>query len=92
MNKLLLLSFLILMIGIPSAYAHPFLLDSEPGQAENAPVGTTQIITYYSEAIEIDFSELRVFDSNGNKIDNLDTTYYDGENSLVITTPPLEDG
>jgi len=92
MNKLLLLSFLILMIGIPSAYAHPFLLDSEPGQAENAPVGTTQIVTYYSEAIEIDFSELRVFDSNGNKIDNLDTAYYDGENSLVITTPPLEDG
>jgi len=80
------------MIGIPSAYAHPFLLDSEPGQAENAPVGTTQIVTYYSEAIEIDFSELRVFDSNGNKIDNLDTAYYDGENSLVITTPPLEDG
>jgi len=59
MNKLLLLSFLILMIGIPSAYAHPFLLDSEPGQAENAPVGTTQIVTYYSEAIEIDFSELK---------------------------------
>ena len=92
MNKLLLLSFLILMIGIPSAYAHPFLLDSEPGQAEKAPVGTTQIVTYYSEAIEIDFSELRVFDSDGNKIDNLDTAYYDGENSLVITTPPLEDG
>jgi len=46
MNKLLLLSFLILMIGIPSAYAHPFLLDSEPGQAENAPIGTTQIVTY----------------------------------------------
>ena len=92
MNKLLLLPFLILIVGIPSAYAHPFLLDSEPGQAQNAPVGTTQIITFYSEAIEIDFSELKVFDSNGNKIDNMDTAYYEGESSLVITTPPLEDG
>ena len=92
MNKLLLLSCLILIIGVPSVYAHPFLVDSEPSHAENAAVGTTQIITFYSEAIEIDFSELKVFDSNGNKIDNMDTVYYDGENSLIITTPPLEEG
>jgi len=86
------LAFLILVIGVPSAYAHPFLLDSEPSQAVNAPIGTTQIITKYSEAVEIDFSELKVFDSNGNQIDNGDTAYYEGESSLVITIPPLEDG
>ena len=92
MNKLVFLLFLILIIGIPAAYAHPFLLDSEPGQTQSAPIGTTKIITYYSEAVEIDFSELKVFDSNGNKIDNMDTSYYEGESSLIITTPPLEDG
>ena len=92
MKKLLFFTFLILVIGIPSAYAHPFLLDSEPSQTANGPIGTTQIITKYSEAVEIDFSELKVFDSDGNQVDNKDTTYYDGENSLVITTPPLEDG
>ena len=92
MKKLLFFTFLILLIGIPSVYAHPFLLDSEPSQAANAPIGTTQIITKYSEAVEIDFSELKVFDSDGNQIDNGDTTYYEGEGSLVITTPPLEDG
>jgi len=86
------LAFLILVIGVPSAYAHPFLLDSEPSQAVNAPIGTTQIITKYSEAVEINFSELKVFDSNGNQIDNGDTAYYEGESSLVITTSPLEDG
>jgi len=86
------LALLILVIGVPSAYAHPFLLDSEPSQAVNAPIGTTQIITKYSEAVEINFSELKVFDSNGNQIDNGDTTYYEGESSLVITTSPLEDG
>jgi len=86
------LALLILVIGVPSVYAHPFLLDSEPSQAVNAPIGTTQIITKYSEAVEINFSELKVFDSNGNQIDNGDTAYYEGESSLVITTPPLEDG
>ena len=44
MKKLLFFTFLILLIGIPSVYAHPFLLDSEPSQAANAPIGTTQII------------------------------------------------
>ena len=80
------------MIGFPLAYGHPFLLDSEPSQGQNAAVGTTQIITHYSEAVEINFSELKIYDSNGNQVDNRDTTYYNAESSLVITTSPLEDG
>ena len=80
------------MIGFPLAYGHPFLLDSEPPQGQNVAVGTTQIITHYSEAVEIDFSELKIYDSNGNQVDNRDTAYYNAESSLVITTSPLEDG
>ena len=80
------------MIGFPLAYGHPFLLDSEPAQGQNAAVGTTQIVTHYSEAVEIDFSELKIFDSDGNQVDKRDTTYYNAESSLVITTQPLEDG
>ena len=73
-------------LGFPLASAHPFLLDSVPGQGQNGPVGTTQIITNYSEAIEIGYSELKVFDANGNQIDNRDTAYNNGETSLIITT------
>jgi copper transport protein len=80
------------LIGFPLAYGHPFLLDSEPPQGQNVAVGTTQIITHYSEAVEIDFSELKIYDSNGNQVDNRDTAYYNAESSLVITTSPLEDG
>ena len=83
---------LVFFLGFPSASAHPFLLDSEPGQGQNAPAGTTQIITNYSEAVEIGFSELRVYDANGNQVDNKDTAYNGGETSLIVTTPPLEDG
>ena len=83
---------LVFFLGFPLASAHPFLLDSEPGQGQNAPAGTTQIITNYSEAVEIGFSELRVYDANGNQIDNKDTAYNGGETSLIVTTPPLEDG
>ena len=83
---------LVFFLGFPLASAHPFLLDSEPGQGQNAPAGTTQIITNYSEAVEIGFSELRVYDANGNQIDNKDTAYNGSETSLIVTTPPLEDG
>ena len=83
---------LVFFLGFPLASAHPFLLDSEPGQGQNAPAGTIQIITNYSEAVEIGFSELKVYDANGNQIDNRDTAYNNGETSLIVTTQPLEDG
>ena len=92
MNKIWILPVLVFFLGFPLASAHPFLLDSEPGQGQNAPAGTIQIITNYSEAVEIGFSELKVYDANGNQIDNRDTAYNGGETSLVVTTQPLEDG
>ena len=42
--------------------------------------------------MKFDFSVLKVFDSNGEQIDNKDTAYFGGENVLVVTTPPLQDG
>ena len=92
MNKIWILPVLVFFLGFPLASAHPFLLDSEPGQGQNAPTGTIQIITNYSEAVEIGFSELKVYDANGNQIDNRDTAYNGGETSLIVTTQPLEDG
>ena len=92
MNKIWIIPVLVFFLGFPLASAHPFLLDSEPGQGQNVPAGTIQIITNYSEAVEINFSELKVYDANGNQIDNGDTAYNDRETSLVVTIPPLEDG
>jgi len=83
---------LILFLGLPAASAHPFLLETVPGQGQNMQVGVTQIISTYSEAVEIDFSELKVYDANGNQIDNRDTSYNNSEASLIVTTPPLEEG
>src|SRR3990172_5887983 len=92
MKKFLLILLFVVSIGIPFAEGHPFTTGTNPPQASNAPVGITQISVQYSEAIEIDFSALKVYDSNGDQIDNKDTSYFEGEKSLVITTPPLQDG
>ncbi len=92
MQKFLIVLLILSFISIPFAAAHPFTEETIPSLTTNAPVGTTEIIVFFSEPVDINFSELRVLDNNGNQIDNKDTNYYEGELSLIVTTPPLEDG
>ena len=92
MQKLLITLLFISFISIPFVSAHPFTEETIPNLTSNAPVGTTEVIVFFSEPVDINFSELKVFDTNGDQIDNKDTEYYKGELSLIVTTPPLEDG
>jgi len=92
MQKFLIVLLIVSFISIPFVYAHPFTERTIPNLASNSPTGTTEIIAFFSEPVDINFSEIKVLDSNGNQIDNRDTRYYEGESSLVVTTPPLEDG
>ena len=92
MKVVLLVFLLISVIGFPLVSAHPFTDETIPPQFSNAPVGTSEVVVIYSEAIEISFSALKVFDSNGEQIDNKDTRYYEGDYSLIVSTPPLDDG
>jgi copper transport protein len=79
-------------MSIPYAVAHPFTVETNPNSASNIPAGITEIIVHFSEPIELDFSSLKVLNSNGEQIDNSDSRYFDGEDSLIVTTLPLEDG
>ena len=83
---------LVLCVIVPPAAAHPFTEQTVPSLASNPPAGVTQVLVYYSEPVDIGFSEIKVFDHNGDRIDNGDVTYYEGDMSLVVTTPPLDDG
>ena len=88
----LVISIILLTASIPYAAAHPFTMSTGPDSSYNAPVGITEVHVIYSESVELDFSSLKVFDSNGNQIDNRDTQYYDDDASLVVSTPPLQEG
>lgn len=91
MTRLLILG-LILMVGFPAAFAHPFTDQTVPAQFSNVPVGISEVVVTYSEAVEINHSTLEVFDSNGRQVDNGDTEYHEGDYSLVVTTAPLPEG
>ncbi|HSD04508.1 MAG TPA: CopD family protein [Nitrosopumilaceae archaeon] len=92
MKKVLLVVIIACCFIFGLAEAHPFIEDSEPKQSSNVPPGITQIIIYYSEAVEMDYSTIKVLDNKGTQVDNKDTKYFQGENSLVVTTRPLDDG
>ena len=92
MKKLLILLLILSFASIPFVSAHPFTEETIPSLTSNASTGTTEVIVFYSEPVDINFSEIRVFDSDGNQIDNKDTNYYEGDLSLIVSTPPLEDG
>ncbi|MBI5377966.1 MAG: CopD family protein [Thaumarchaeota archaeon] len=92
MKKFLIIPFLIIISSMPLAYAHPEIISSDPAQSSSVSSGIDQIVIHYSETVEIGFSAIKVFDSNGNQIDNKDTKYIGNESTLVVTTPPLKDG
>lgn len=83
---------MIFVFTIPLAYAHPLIEKSDPASSSNTGAGTTQVIIHYSEAVELDFSYIKVYDSSGEQIDNKDTRYFEDDTALVVTTPPLQEG
>ena len=88
----LVISIILLTVSIPYAAAHPFTMETGPDSSSNVPVGITEVYVIYSESVELDFSSLKIFDNNGNQIDNRDTQYYNDDASLVVSTPPLQEG
>ena len=92
MQKFLIILLIISFVSIPFASAHPFTEETIPNLTSNAPVGTSEVIVFFSEPVDINFSEMKILDSNGDQIDKKDTSYYEGESSLIVTTPPLDDG
>lgn len=92
MKKVLFVVAIVCCFIFGVAEAHPFIEDSEPIRSSNVSPGITQIVIHYSEAVEKDYSTIRVLDNTGNQVDNKDTKYFQDENSLVVTTRPLDDG
>ena len=92
MKKILIILLVLSLTSIPFVSAHPFTDETIPNLSSNAPTGVSEVIVYFSEPVELNFSALKVLDNNGNQIDNKDTDYYQDEKSLIVTTSPLEDG
>lgn len=85
---------LTLASGVQQSFAHPVYVDSTPRafQSVSAPPG--EVVVFFSEAIELDYSSIRVLDPNGNRVDMNDRHNADGDTASIAVTlqPGLPEG
>jgi copper transport protein len=80
------------------ALAHASLARSDPEANSTLPTAPPSVTVWFDEAIEPNYSNLSVFNSEGQRIDNLNTTYIPAlpgfglGPALTVGLPPLPQG
>jgi copper transport protein len=74
-------------------FAHANLDSADPAPDSVLEEAPTRVVISFTEPLEPSFSEIRVLDSSGARVDNGDSTV-DANNPVVmsVSLPPLEDG
>ena len=64
-------------------YAHPIVTDSNPKQFQSLENPPDSVTVYFSEPIVLQYSQISVIDSEGNKVDNGNPENYKGDSSTI---------
>lgn len=93
-NKLLVLliiviSSVIIIPNIPNSYAHAFVTKSDPAASQSLSVPPSKVDVYFSDPVDIRYSEIKVLDSDGKQIQENDQHYInENQLSLSVSLPP----
>ena len=68
------------------AYAHPIIIDSSPKQFQSLEESPDKVILFFSEAIELQYSQISIIDSEGNRVDDGKAENYNGDTSTITTS------
>jgi copper transport protein len=83
----ILLSFLVLCISFAiEAFAHPFYVDSTPKPFQNTPESPGEVSVFFSEPIELAYSDISVLGPDGKSVDNKDVHNVNGETSSIAVS------
>ena len=79
---------------IPKAYAHAFVIGSDPSPSQSLPTPPATVLVRLSEPVDIHYSSIKVLDAGGKEIDLKDNHYVNGDHTtLSVTLPPgIKDG
>jgi copper transport protein len=91
--SLLFLSYT-LISTIPHAYAHAYVIGSDPYPSQSLPKGPSSVVVHLSEPVDIRYSSVKVLGPGGNQIDKKDDHYVNGDHTTLAVTLPagLKDG
>ena len=91
--------FAIALVGVAfgarssSAYAHAQYIRSTPEQNSVVAQAPFEVLVWFTEAVELQFSEMQVLDAKGTRVDNNDFhPYGDTSNPGITIQPNLPEG
>jgi copper transport protein len=79
----LIISFLLWSYFPTLVYAHPIVIDSNPKQFQSLETAPDRVIIYYSEPIVLQYSQISVIDSEGDRVDDGNAENYNGDSSTI---------
>ncbi len=84
----------ILISAIPHAYAHAYVIGSDPFPSQSLPTAPSRVQVHTSEPVDIRYSSVKVLSPGGNQIDKRDDYYVNGDHTTLGVTLPagLKDG
>jgi copper transport protein len=89
----LFLSYM-LISTIPHAYAHAYVIGSDPFPSQSLPNAPSSVVVHLSEPVDIRYSSVKVLGPGGNQIDKKDSHYVNGDHTTLAVTLPagVKDG
>ena len=71
-------------------YAHPIVIDSNPKQFQSLEDTPDKVVVYFSEPIVLQYSQISVIDSEGNRVDDGNAANFNDDSSTISV--PLKSG
>ena len=79
--------------AIHTSFGHAFVINSSPSQSASIAASPQQVDVFFSEPVDLRYSNLKVLDSNGKQVDKGDVRYLQNDESkLTVSVPLLKDG
>ena len=89
--KRIILSLLIVLVGLAQLEAHAFLKRAEPAVGSTVQKSPDEVRIWFTENIELAFSQIQVFNASGKEVDKRDVDLDRSDQALLrVSLPPLE--
>lgn len=85
---IIIISSIIIIPSVPKSYAHAFVKKSEPSPSQSLSSPPTKVNVYFSDPVDIKYSEVKVLDSEGKPIQGNDQHYINNDQSSLSVSLP----
>lgn len=85
---ILVISSVIIISNVPNSYAHASVTKSDPAALSSLSTSPSKVDVYFSDPIDIKYSQIKVLDSDGKQIQENDLHYINNnQNTLSVSLP-----